>query len=331
MLVPSDPPIAVRVLIADDDAFNRRLLTEICTSEGYQVEAVETGRAAVERVASGGIHLLLLDASMPELSGYEVLEILRADPATRALPVIMVTANPQDEARERAEEIGVFSYVEKPFRIFDLTQRIRLALRRPRPDSAPPTMPRLRARRELGDVLPHLPAPHQLRPHLRRALDGISLPRGVAGARPAAAGLFVLRLENGADILRTLGRTARDGALGAIIVHLTGLTLGGVHRGDDDEIVWISGDIDTGRIHALADRLRVVASDTLDGTIADVCLGVLAVPPESAAIDVDSLLRAGRTLASQARASRAGVAVGSFVPPTSEVLDPAATGYDRPR
>lgn len=300
----SDRPGPARVLIADDDAHNRKLLGEVCASEGYEIDTVDNGRSAVELVGTVRYDLVLLDAAMPELSGYEVLELVRADPRTAGVPIIMVTANPHEGARRRAVELGVFAYVEKPFRLFDLTQRMRLALRRPRGDGEPTTTPSVRARRALGDVLPHLPSPNELRPALRRAVD-----EAWANSRDVCCG--VLRFQSGPALLADVGRTARDAALGAMIVHLAPLVIGAVHRADDDELIFVARPSLCDLLPGLVDDLSQGAAEAVGLPVERVrtALGVCLLEPQPRRADVDALLRSARALAARAATLRPAVVV----------------------
>lgn len=310
--VTSDRPVRARVLVADDDERNRQLLGEVCAAEGYEVDSVGDGRAALELASTVRFDLALLDVSMPELNGYEVLERLRSDPRTAGLPVIIVTAHPHDDGRRRAFELGAFGHIEKPFRIFDLTQRMRLALRKPRGDGEPSTMPHVRVRRALGDVLPHLPAPSELRPSIRRAVD-----EAWASGRQICCA--ALRFDAGPRVLSELGRTARDAALGAMIVHLGTSVLGPVHRADDDELVFLASPDFCELLPALLGELSGAAADALDRAPRDlpVSLGVVILPPRSKRPDVDAVLRATRGVAGRASGAKPPVVVEVYVPTDS--------------
>ena len=313
--MPSDSPREIRVLIADDDVHNRTLLGEVCRGEGYQADLVGDGEEAVERALAGDYHVLLVDASMPKLSGYEVMERLRAEAKTSSLPIIMITAHPHDASRSLAEKLGVFAYIEKPFRIFDLTQRLRLAVRRPRGDHDPPTLPRVRARRALGDTLPKLPPPHQLRPYLKRALDE-------AMASKRALVCTVLRLETGARILEEQGRTVRDAALGAMLSYVREAERAQVHRSDENEMVWLDSDERASELPQLIASATRAISDTLEHEAPIVLVaGATVVPPGAVGADPDRVLRAARLLATRARKQGAAVLVEEYSPPEPEAPD----------
>ena len=96
---PADRP--GRILVVDDNEDNRDLLRRRLERQGHAVVTAENGRRALELLAGGGFDLVLLDIMMPELDGYQVLERVKADPATRDLPVLMVSA--LDEIRSIAD------------------------------------------------------------------------------------------------------------------------------------------------------------------------------------------------------------------------------------
>jgi len=118
--------MATRVLIAEDDAHIVESLSFILRRAGYEVAAVADGEAALVRVRSQrSPDLLVLDVMLPLRNGFEVLQALRADERTRALPVLMLTAKAQPHDRSMAEELGVDAYVTKPFSNQDVLDQVR--------------------------------------------------------------------------------------------------------------------------------------------------------------------------------------------------------------
>ena len=117
-----------RILVVDDLPANVRLLEAVLLPHGYEVLAASDGTAALELVASGAPDLILLDVLMPGLDGFEVCRRLRADPATAALPVVMVTSSAEGE-KTRAIEAGADDFISKPFDNHALLPRIRSLLR----------------------------------------------------------------------------------------------------------------------------------------------------------------------------------------------------------
>jgi DNA-binding response OmpR family regulator len=116
-----------RVLIAEDDRNIVELLSFILERDGYEVAAVLDGEAAIERLRSDPPDMMILDVMLPKLNGFEVLKLLKADPALRSLPVIILTAKGQAHDRRMAEEIGVDAFMTKPFSNRDVVEAVRRA------------------------------------------------------------------------------------------------------------------------------------------------------------------------------------------------------------
>ena len=108
------------VLVVDDDPVIRELLAVNLELEGYEVRTAGDGAAALSALAAEPVDLVLLDVMMPEVSGWEVAARLRADEATAAIPVIMLTAKAMETDVRRGGELGVARYVTKPFDPTDL-------------------------------------------------------------------------------------------------------------------------------------------------------------------------------------------------------------------
>jgi adenylate cyclase len=111
------------ILVVDDLAQNIRLLEAVLTPRGHTVVAATSGDEALELVRSEPIDLVLLDIVMPGMDGYEVCRALRADEATRFLPVVMITAS-GSEQRLAALEAGADDFVTKPFDKSELLARV---------------------------------------------------------------------------------------------------------------------------------------------------------------------------------------------------------------
>lgn len=122
---PDSKSSAGRVLVVDDDQEIRRLLQKLLVPAGYTVEEVDSGSSALERVRSDPPDLVLLDLQLPDLSGHKVLEEIRLDPATRLLPVVMLTGYATREEKIRATREGVTDFLAKPFSAEELLPRVR--------------------------------------------------------------------------------------------------------------------------------------------------------------------------------------------------------------
>jgi cyclic di-GMP phosphodiesterase len=114
-----------RVLIVDDEAPNRGLVRKVLEPMGYVVIEAGDGEEAVAAVAANPPDLVLLDLVMPKMDGYAVLRVIKTDPRTRLIPVVMLTSHDQLVEKIRAVQIGVDDYLIKPFNIAELQARVK--------------------------------------------------------------------------------------------------------------------------------------------------------------------------------------------------------------
>jgi len=120
------------VLIVDDDPEITALLTELLTGDGLRCETASDGGTAVELAVALRPHLVLLDLSLPVISGDEVFARLRADHRTRYIPIVFLTAAANRKAMISHLLAGGDDYVTKPFDIDELSARVQATLRRAR-------------------------------------------------------------------------------------------------------------------------------------------------------------------------------------------------------
>jgi DNA-binding response OmpR family regulator len=114
-----------RVLIADDEPNIVASLEFLMEQAGYEVKLAANGQEALDLVASFCPDLVLLDVMMPVKNGYEVCQVLKSDPATRAVKVVMLSAKGRDVEVAKGLELGADAYVTKPFSTRDLVAQIR--------------------------------------------------------------------------------------------------------------------------------------------------------------------------------------------------------------
>jgi DNA-binding response OmpR family regulator len=114
-----------RVLIADDEPNIVASLEFLMEQAGYEVKVAATGQEALELVGSFRPDLVLLDVMMPGRNGYEVCQMLKSDPATRAVKVVMLSAKGRDVEVAKGLELGADAYVTKPFSTRELVAQIR--------------------------------------------------------------------------------------------------------------------------------------------------------------------------------------------------------------
>jgi len=113
-----------RVLVADDDEDILALITAVLRRSGHEVIAVQDGAQALATVQTQSPDLAVLDISMPEVDGLEVLRRVRADVETRDLPVILLSAQAQEADVERGYATGASAYIKKPFSPRELADQV---------------------------------------------------------------------------------------------------------------------------------------------------------------------------------------------------------------
>jgi DNA-binding response OmpR family regulator len=124
-LHPGDDDMATRVLIAEDEPNIVESLTFVLRREGYEVQAVLDGESAIGAVRRDRPHLMILDVMLPKLNGFEVLKLVKSDPAHRSMPVLILTAKGQAQDRRMAEAIGVEGFMTKPFSNREILEEVR--------------------------------------------------------------------------------------------------------------------------------------------------------------------------------------------------------------
>ncbi len=118
-----------RILIVDDEPQNRKLLETLLAPEGYVTTCASSGEDALVSIALHAPDLILLDAMMPGMNGYEVATLLKTDPATASIPIIMVTAQIDRAARLAGLQSGAEEFLTKPVDRVELWIRVRNLLR----------------------------------------------------------------------------------------------------------------------------------------------------------------------------------------------------------
>jgi DNA-binding NarL/FixJ family response regulator len=126
--VDSRPERAARILVVDDEPLNVDYLEQELESHGFVTEAAANGTEALERVAANPPDLVLLDVMMPGMDGISALRILKGDPETRLIPVVLMTALNAVEDRVRGIEAGADDFLSKPIDERELLARMRTAL-----------------------------------------------------------------------------------------------------------------------------------------------------------------------------------------------------------
>jgi DNA-binding response OmpR family regulator len=126
---PHGNPQATMILIVDDQRDNRDMLEAMLQQEGYRTTQAAGGMEAMDLIANEAPQLILLDVSMPDMDGYAVASLLKADPKTASIPIIMVTAHTGRGARVVGLHTGVEDYLTKPVDAPELLLKVRNLLR----------------------------------------------------------------------------------------------------------------------------------------------------------------------------------------------------------
>ena len=117
------------VLVAEDFEDARELYRDYLQYAGFAVETVRNGREAIDQAIALQPDLILMDASMPILDGWAATRALKANPTTRHIPVVALTAHAFDDARQEAKSAGCDGFITKPCLPDDLVAQIRSALK----------------------------------------------------------------------------------------------------------------------------------------------------------------------------------------------------------
>lgn len=124
--------VSHRVLVVEDSAVIRRLIEVCLRPAALDVVMREDGPSGLAAATEENPDLLVLDIGLPEMDGWQVLDHLRSNEATRHLPVLVLTAHAEEESRRRADEGGADAFVTKPFQPSDFRQVVLNLLARPR-------------------------------------------------------------------------------------------------------------------------------------------------------------------------------------------------------
>jgi putative two-component system response regulator len=117
------------ILVADDEEANRKLLVDILRRDGYRILLANDGEEAADLFASEKVDLALLDVKMPRRSGFDLCRLIKSNPETRLVPVILVTGFINTNGRIAGIQCGTDDYLHKPIRREELSARVRSLLR----------------------------------------------------------------------------------------------------------------------------------------------------------------------------------------------------------
>ena len=136
MSAPRNSPL---VLLAEDFEDARELYREYLEYSGFAVETAANGREAIDKAIRLNPDLILMDASMPVLDGWQATRALKADERTQHIPILALTAHAFDDAKQEAREAGCDGFITKPCLPDDLVTEVRHTLEAAGRLKAPPT------------------------------------------------------------------------------------------------------------------------------------------------------------------------------------------------
>jgi two-component system cell cycle response regulator DivK len=125
MAVHREPPL---ILLAEDFEDARELYRDYLEFSGFNVETANNGREAIDQAVALQPDIILMDASMPVLDGWQATRELKANPTTKHIPVLALTAHAFDDARQEAKAVGCDGFVTKPCLPDDLVTKVRAVL-----------------------------------------------------------------------------------------------------------------------------------------------------------------------------------------------------------
>ncbi|MBN1564600.1 MAG: response regulator [Anaerolineae bacterium] len=157
-----------RILVVDDDINLLQMLRVMLERVGHEVETANTGERGIAAAAESQPDLAIIDVMMPELSGYDVVRKLRADPSTAHIPIMILTARSQPVDKQMALDAGANSFMSKPVMAKDLTERVAAVIEAG-----------VNFRVHTGPLVEPRPSEEATQP--------VTPPEGVTSAQPAAA------------------------------------------------------------------------------------------------------------------------------------------------
>jgi two-component system chemotaxis response regulator CheY len=122
--MPADPS-KIKFLVVDDFSTMRRIVRNLLKELGFtNVEEAEDGAAAWQKLQQGGYDFVVTDWNMPNMDGMTLLQTIRSHPATKSLPVLMITAEAKKENIIAAAQAGASGYIVKPFTAATLNEKL---------------------------------------------------------------------------------------------------------------------------------------------------------------------------------------------------------------
>ncbi len=130
----------IKILVVDDEKDIVDLIAYNLEREGFSIDRAYDGESALKRIASGSPRLIILDLMLPGIQGLDICKLVRRNPETADLPIIMLTAKSEETDKILGLEFGADDYITKPFGVRELIARVRAVIRRTashRPEKEP--------------------------------------------------------------------------------------------------------------------------------------------------------------------------------------------------
>jgi diguanylate cyclase (GGDEF)-like protein len=255
------------ILVADDEPINRTLIQRRLERAGYYVLAAENGREAVETAMRSLPDLIILDVMMPLMDGLEACRLIKANEATRDIPIIFLSARDETDVKVSGLSLGANDYISKPFKAEELLARVEVSMRMKRERD------RLRERAEEALATAEVAQERAMTDALTGLLNRYGLQRVLAHeyaearrySRPLSC--LMTDLDNFKTINDTFGHVVGDAALKQVASILTQVVRGSdmVSRYGGDEFLVLLPETDIEGADALAEKVRAAAASQTFG------------------------------------------------------------------
>jgi CheY-like chemotaxis protein len=116
--------MAKKVLVVDDHPDAVNILTMVLQKGGYQTVSAQDGAEALQKIHKENPGMVLLDVMMPKMDGYDVCRAVKADPETRHIPIVMLSARTDSASREKGRSLGAADYLAKPIDPAEILKKV---------------------------------------------------------------------------------------------------------------------------------------------------------------------------------------------------------------
>jgi two-component system, cell cycle response regulator DivK len=114
-----------RILVVEDQQDNRQILRDLLSAAGFEMTEAENGQEALDTIAKSRPDLILMDIQLPVMDGYEATRRIKADPALKSIPIIVVTSYALSGDESKARAAGCDAYITKPYSPRQLLAKVR--------------------------------------------------------------------------------------------------------------------------------------------------------------------------------------------------------------